>query len=161
MCVSRPTREGIEAAAQLEVALRAGADEATIGRLVDEVAAASTPGSGNRVVIGAWQSGAGYIGEAVEGGSIFFDTGDEVWEMLHQSGTEWSVNKAFLRRQLEARVDQIEFVGEEVDTSIRRWRGVAIEDIPNARYQEVMWLYGNASDYGYSLEGNAWRRTSQ
>ena len=38
------------------------------------------------------------IGEALENCGIFFDTGDEVWDLLTESGLDpWKDNKVFLR----------------------------------------------------------------
>lgn len=79
--VSRPTKAGLGAVARLRTALQSRVDDETIAKLIEEVAMASTRGSGNRVVLGAWKPGGGYIGEAVERGGVFFDTGEEVWEM--------------------------------------------------------------------------------
>ncbi|MFO3796726.1 MAG: hypothetical protein ACK8QZ_05490 [Anaerolineales bacterium] len=150
--VSRPTQAGVATAAQLQMAVKSGADEETIRRLVDEIAAASTRGDGNRVVLGAWKAGGGYIGDAVENGGVFFDTGDEVWDMLTKSGVDpWLINEAFLRRQLEAGVERIEFIGEDIASVITN-----LKTANTFRAQEVKWLLENAGKYGYTRLGNKW-----
>jgi hypothetical protein len=150
--VSSPSQRGLDAVAQLEMAIRTEADEETISRLVDEIAMASTRGNGSRIVLGAWQEGSGYIGHALENGGIFFDTGDEVWKSLIDSGLDpWRVNEAFLRQQLEAGVERIEFVSGDILDVIN-------DPITSgtSRADEIRWLLENAEEYGYSLLGNSW-----
>jgi len=122
--------------------------------VVEEVAAASTRGSGQRVVLGAWRQGGGYIGEAMENGGIFFDTGDEVWEALRKSGVDpWLVNEAFLRRQLEAGVKRVDFASGNV------WDTLLDPSLMTSyRVKELQWMLDNASKYGYELVGNSWIR---
>jgi len=122
--------------------------------VVEEVAAASTRCSGQRVVLGAWQQGGGYIGEAIENGGIFFDTGDEVWEALRKSGVDpWLVNEAFLRRQLEAGVKRVDFASGNV------WDTLLDPSLMTSyRVKELQWMLDNASKYGYELVGNSWIR---
>ena len=93
-------------------------------------------------------------GDAVAEGGVFFDTGDEVWKLLEQSGVEpWRINEAFMRRQLEAGVERIEFVGEDIFSVINS----SDDRIRNSyRAREIRWLLGNADDYGYELIGNVW-----
>jgi hypothetical protein len=142
---------------QLKAAVANGADETTVNRLIDQVAAATTHGGGGRVVLGAWLKGDGYIGDAVENGGIFFDTGDDVWKVLkelEESGIEpWRINEAFLRQQLQDGVERIEFVGDDIldvinstDISVRN----------SYRAKEIKWLLEKAKDYGYVNVGNSW-----
>jgi hypothetical protein len=155
--VNSSTQSAMTAVSQLKSAVRNGADEATINRLIDQVAAATTRGRGNRVVLGTWQEGSGYIGDAVENGGVFFDTGDDVWKVLKEledSGVEpWRINEAFLRQQLENSVDEIEFVGEDIFSVINNPDQRVRESF---RAKEIDWMLRNASDYGYQLIGNKW-----
>jgi hypothetical protein len=154
--ISRSTHSGIESVARLEMAVKSGTGDDVINQLIEEVAAASTRGSGQRVVLGAWRQGGGYIGEAMENGGIFFDTGDEVWEALRKNGVDpWLVNEAFLRRQLETGVKSIEFVGEDVLDVINN-----PSTKQTYRAAEIRWLLNNAANYGYSRVGNRWVRTT-
>jgi predicted TIM-barrel enzyme len=96
--VNAPTQKAIETVNRLKAAVASGADDDTIDQLIYELAAAATRGNGKRVVLGAWNSVGGYIGDAVEKGDTFFDTGKEVWDLLESSGIKpWRVNEAFMR----------------------------------------------------------------
>jgi hypothetical protein len=152
--VNAPTQKAIETVNQLKAAVASGADDATIDRLIYEVAATTTHGSGNRVVLGAWDPNGGYIGDAVENGGLFYDTGNEVWDVLKQSGVDpWRVNEAFLRRQLESGIDKVEFVGDDIYSIINS----SDDRIRNSyRAKEIKWLLENANTYGYEIVGNNW-----
>jgi hypothetical protein len=106
-------------------------------------------------VLGAYDPNGGYIGDGVENGGIFFDTGKEVWDNLTKSGLDdiFAVNEQFLINQLEAGVKRIDFVGEDI------WNVVNSPD-PNIstsfRAKEINWLLQNAKKYGYELQGNSW-----
>jgi RHS repeat-associated protein len=90
------------------------ADEA--GDLIKAIAHQSTRGSGERVVIGKWVEGGGYIAEAQKHGGIYFATEPGVWEALGKNPElAWAVNEQFLRSQLEAGVSRIELVGETIE----------------------------------------------
>jgi hypothetical protein len=155
--ISRSTHTGIESVARLEMAVKSRASDDVINQLIEEVAAAGTRGSGQRVVLGHGSKEAVIIGEAMENGGIFFDTGDEVWEALRKSGVDpWLVNEAFLRRQLETGVKSIEFVGEDVLDVINN-----PSTKQTYRVAEIQWLLNNAANYGYSRVGNRWVRTTQ
>jgi hypothetical protein len=157
--VSNSSHRGLDAVAQLEMALRIGADEETIGRLVDEVAMASTRGNGSRIILGAWKEGGGYIGQALENDGIFFDTGNEVWDELKKIDIDpWQVNEAFLRRQLESGVERVDFVGESIEGLFSAYDDIPFSELPAYRLKEIFWLEGNAGTYGYSRVGNSWIR---
>jgi hypothetical protein len=155
--INSSTQTAMDSVLQLKAAVANGADETTVNRLIDQVAAATTHGGGGRVVLGAWLKGDGYIGDAVENGGIFFDTGDDVWKVLkelEESGIEpWRINEAFLRQQLQDGVERIEFVGDDIldvinstDISVRN----------SYRAKEIKWLLEKAKDYGYVNVGNSW-----
>ncbi len=153
--VSRSTQEGVQYATELAIAHRIGKTD-EVANLVKKVAEASTRGKGNRVVLGVWQEGGGYIGEAVENGGIFFDAGAEVWEMLKASGVDpWEVNEAFLRQQLEAGVERIDFVGVNVDELLDSTK---VWERKPYRVLEAEFLEANAERYGYVRSGNSWIR---
>jgi hypothetical protein len=94
--------------------------------------------------------------EALEQDGVFFDTSDEVWDLLTEGGIDpWLVNEAFLMKQLDVGVERIEFVGEDIldiitspDTSVRN----------SFRAKEIRCLLENMEEYGYVLDGNAWVR---
>ncbi len=124
--------------------------------LIEQIAAASTRGESDRVVLGAWMENGDYIQEALEQDGVFFDTSDEVRGLLTEGGIDpWLVNEAFLMKQLDVSVERIEFVGEDIldiatspDTRVRN----------SFRAKEIRWLLENMEEYGYMLNGNVWVR---
>jgi hypothetical protein len=149
---SNSSEQALKASQQL-VSINASSDN--IAELISEIAKGSTHGSGNRVVLGAYDPNSGYIGDAMENGGIFFDTGNEVWDNLTKSGLDdiFAVNEQFLKNQLEVGVERIDFVGEDI------WNVVNNPDpnISNSfRAQEINWLLQNAGKFGYELQGNSW-----
>ena len=150
--VSNSTAQALSASQKLQSVNARGDD---ISSLISEIAEGSTHGSGNRVVLGAYDPNGGYIGDAIENGGIFFDTGDVVWDNLKNSGVDdlFLVNERFLINQLESKVDRIDFVGEDI------WSVVNSQDpkVSNSfRAQEINWLLKNAGNYGYELQGSSW-----
>jgi hypothetical protein len=150
--VSLSTEDGLEAVAKLQAAVKSGTDDKTVHALIEEIARASTRGDGERVVLGAWQEGGGYIDDAVKNGGMFFDTGDEVWQMLQSAGIDpWKVNEAFMQIQMEQGkefVNVINFADKiesrAVEAALRLdEEGIRIalgrESVPY-RFREIMWL---------------------
>ena len=113
--INSPTEDSLKAVAKLQTAVKSGADDATKTRLIEEIVDATTHGSGDRVVLGAWKEKSGYVLEAIRGDGIFFETSDEVWERIESTGVDpWLVNEQFLKNQLESGVERIDFVGEDI-----------------------------------------------
>ncbi len=121
-------------------------------RLIKALAEQSTRGSGNRVVLGKWVEGGGYVAEAKKHGGIYFETAEGVFEALGKDRElAWAVNEQFLRNQLEAGVNRIELVGEtisEVLSSPTRSQSFTA--------REIRFLMREAANYGYELVGNSW-----
>jgi len=86
---------------------------------------------------------------------VFYDIRDEIFEQLDKLGLGWNASEAFLRRQLEAGVERIDFVSGDIDAILRDFAGTADKDVPY-RVRELRWLIANAGDYGYSRVGNRW-----
>ncbi|MCS6906700.1 MAG: hypothetical protein RML93_02305 [Anaerolineales bacterium] len=119
-------------------------------RLIKALAEQSTHGSGDRVVIGKWVEGGGYIAEAQKHGGIYFETAEGVWEALGKNRElAWAVNEQFLRNQLEAGVSRIELVGETIEE-------VLTMRPKSFTAKEIDFLKQNAWKYGYELQGNVW-----
>jgi hypothetical protein len=157
---SAPTTKALEAVDELTAIVKSGTTSGPdVDRLVEIIAAESTRGSGNRLVLGQYGANGVYIHEALDDGGQFYDTGGVVWERLKALGDRgfdpWRVNEAALRSRLEsgARVD---FVAEDIATVLNS-NDPLVFDSPRA--DEIRWLMENASDYGYRLEGNSWLRT--
>lgn len=122
--------------------------------LIEQIAAASTRGKSDRVVLGAWMENGGYIQEALEKEGVFFDTSNDLWDLIEKSGVDtWLVNEQFLRTQLNAgiaRIDVVDVLGE----------GSIFEMIRNRPQsflaKELTFMIENAVGNGYSLVGNSW-----
>ena len=125
-----------------------GSDEAS--ELVHRIATNMTHGSGERVVLGEWaKGGAGYIGDALAKGGIYFETPEALYEALGRNrGLAWLANEQFLRNQLEAGVRRIDFVGD--------YQRTLNEAVGSFRWQEIRFLQETAEEYGYKLIGNSW-----
>ena len=127
-----------------------GQDAPEAAKLIETIARQSTRGSGERVVIGKWVQGGGYIAEAQKHGGIFFATDAGVWEALGKSDElAWAVNEQFLKNQLEAGVSRIDLVGETIADVEKYAPGTF-------RWKEIQFLKENATRYGYELVGNSW-----
>ena len=154
---SVPTRQALDALDELEAIAHSGRTSGDdVERLIETLAAASTRGAGDRVVLGPYGSGGIYIQEALDGGGVFFDATSQVWARMEGIGVEpWLVNEAFLRQQLASGIDRIEIVGEDIPSLLARY----IDDpLPPARVREIRWLESNAGSFGYSRVGNTWLR---
>jgi hypothetical protein len=151
--VSKSTEDALDASKMLDDAFASG-NKDDIAALIEIIAEGSTRGSGDRVVLGAWKAGDGYIGDAVENGGIFFDTGSEVWTQVNNSGIPpWEVNEQFLKNQLESKVGRIDFVGEDIFDVIN---SPDLNVNTSFRAKEIDWLLKNAEKYGYVRIGNSW-----
>jgi len=117
---------------------------------VNRIATNMTHGSGERVVLGEWaKGGAGYIGDALAKGGIYFETPEALYEALGRNrGLAWLANEQFLRNQLEAGVRRIDFVGD--------YQRTLNEAVGSFRWQEIRFLQETAEEYGYKLIGNSW-----
>ncbi len=139
--------DAVAAANKLREVASRGDDVSDFARILAE---ASTHGSGERVVLGQWVEGAGYIAEAQKNGGRYYETASGVWDALGRNEKlAWAANEQFLRLQLESGVKRIDFVGESIDD-------VLTKAIGSFRWKEVNWLLDNAGRYGYELVGNSW-----
>ena len=141
--------DGVHAVLTASLLRKAGLHSEEGARFVKALAEQSTHGVGDRVVLGKWVKGGGYIAEAKRHGGIYFETAEGVWEALGKDPElAWAVNEQFLRNQLEAGVSRIEFVGETIAEIESAWG--------TFRWRELQFLKKHASQYGYELIGNAW-----
>ncbi|HEY4667309.1 MAG TPA: hypothetical protein VIH26_08395 [Anaerolineales bacterium] len=86
--------EATDAALQLRKIGPVGT-EAT--RLIQQMTDLSVHGSGDRVVLGRWVGGGGYVEEAVDNGGIYFETLPGVWDGLGKNADlAWLANERFL-----------------------------------------------------------------
>jgi hypothetical protein len=140
--------EEVGVASQLREAAAGGGD---MSGLVQKLADMSTRGSGDRLVLGKFVEGGGYIKEAQTNGGRFFLTGKGVYEALgdFRKDLAWAVNEQVLKSALESGIDRVEFVGESIKDVLQKAEG-------SARYREVNWMLDNADRYGYKQVGNSW-----
>jgi hypothetical protein len=118
--------------------------------LIQQITDLSAHGAGDRVVLGKWVEGGGYIEEAVENGGKYYESLPGVWDALGKNADlAWETNERFLRNQLEGGVPRIEVVGETIEY-------IEKHAIGTARWKEIQYLREVAEDYGYKLIGNAW-----
>jgi hypothetical protein len=139
---------------ELEAIARSGRTTGNdIEQLIDIVAAASTRGSGNRIVLGKFGESGEYIQEALDQGGVFYDTSDEIWQRLKgleaQGIDSIRFNEAFLRQQMELGTGSIELVNETIGEVFR-------ERFDSATASELNFLEIYGIQYGYMLEGEAW-----
>lgn len=156
---SNSSEQALNASQNLTTAIARGDD---ITYLVSEIAVGSTHGSGNRVVLGIFDRNGGYIGEAIENGGVFFDTGDNVWDQLVTSKIDprviWSINEQFMKNQVNSpNIERFDFIGEDVQIIIDLYADVPFDDIPKFGYKEIIWMFKNAQD-DFELVGNSWVR---
>jgi hypothetical protein len=151
--VSASTDEALMASKMLKDAVASG-EMGKIEELAKVIASGSTRGSGDRLVLGAWEEGGGYIGDAVDNGGVFFDIGNDAWTQVKNSGIDpWLVNEQFLQSQLEAGVKRIDFMGDDIFDVLAKYDGVPN---PPYRVKEIDWLLANAKKYGYVRLDNSW-----
>ena len=138
--------EATDAALQLRK-IGPGATEANL--LIQRITDLSVHGTGDRVVLGKWIDGGGYVREGVDSGAIYFQTLPGVWDGLGKNADlAWLANERFLIEQLEAGVPRIDFVGESIEEARRAFR--------TTRWREIRFLDEQATAYGYELIGNSW-----
>ncbi|MFZ2488788.1 MAG: hypothetical protein WAZ19_11755, partial [Anaerolineae bacterium] len=161
-----PTFDAAEAAARIPKVLdiseqyskiAVGADGSQA--LVDDLARLTTHGSGDRVVLGPWKPweaadyADSYIAQAKNGGGIWFETPDGMYNTLG-SDRMWQVNQSFLRQQMENGVPHIQYVGESIADVLDP------KNAGRASYKELQYLMENAKDYGYTFDpiNGVWTR---
>ncbi|HKI54993.1 MAG TPA: hypothetical protein VJ987_12775, partial [Anaerolineales bacterium] len=151
--LSESTDAAIAAARQLAAEGPLGTN---VDGLVEVIAREAMRGEGNRLVLGQWQQGNGYIQNAIDNGGVFFDTGSEVWNLVEQSGIEpWQVNQRVLQLTVEGKVSKIDFVDIDVDATLAEWSLYPDVEVP-FRVREMRWLKANGESYGYEQIGNSW-----
>jgi hypothetical protein len=149
--LSESTELGVAAARQL-------ATDAPLGRnvdgLIEVIARESMRGGGDRLVLGAWEKGGGYIENSLDNSGVFFDTGGEVWGLVEQSGIQpWRINQQVLQLAVKDKIPRIDFVGQDIFDVINNPNPTISGSF---RAQEINWLLANAESYGYTRVGNSW-----
>jgi hypothetical protein len=127
-------------------------------KLIDQFATMSThvKEPANRVVLGKWAEGGGYIQEAQANGGIWYETPEGTYQILGKDAA-WETNQAFLTQEMEAGVPKLEFTGMSEDDLAATLadiesKGQPLDAVP-ARVKEFLFLQDNAGNYGYIQQG--------
>ncbi len=127
-------------------------------QLVDQFAKMSThvKEPANRVVLGKWAEGGGYVAEAQKNGGVWYETPDGTYPVLGKEAA-WETNEAFLKQQMSSGVPKLEFTGMSEDQAASQLAdleasGQPIESAP-ARIREFDFMQKNAANYGYVQQG--------
>jgi hypothetical protein len=125
--------------------------------LADQFAKVSTHAvePADRVVLGKWEEGGGYVAEAENNGGVYYKTPDGTYSIMGKEAA-WETNEAFLNQQM-ATGNPIEFTGmseDEVASKLAKLQmsGQSVDDAP-ARYREFVFMQQNAPSYGYVQQG--------
>jgi hypothetical protein len=110
-------------------------------------------GEADRVVLGKWADGGGYVGEASGNGGIWYQTPPDTYPILGKDAA-WETNQAFLRQQMQSGVPKLEFTGMDIDAEMEKFASVPPESLP-ARVKEIQFLQDNAASYAYTQQGNS------
>jgi hypothetical protein len=156
--VSLPKPAAMETAQKLAQVVQAqGSQAEEVQALVRQLARLSTRnGEADVVVLGPWAPDGFYIQQALERNAAFFDTSDEVWQVLKDSGLDpWEVNEAFMEEmeqqgkrfvhvldlsdkdEAKALDAAMKLPLSEVEAAVREKLG----HVPY-RYKEMVWLRG-------------------
>jgi RHS repeat-associated protein/uncharacterized repeat protein (TIGR01451 family) len=126
---------------------------------IDAAVEASTQGSGDRFVIGPFNTPPGtlnYIGEANSpSGGKFFNAGVKLWDTLARKGLAEQVNRQVIYEQMKAGISRIDIssgytIGQVLDPAIfspDKWL-----------VKEVGWIQQFAQEFGYieNAAGTGW-----
>ena len=122
---------------------------------IDAAVEASTHGTGDRFVIGPYNTPTGtlnYIKEATDNGGRYFDAGTKLWDQLAQKGLAQQVNRQVIYDQMKAGISRIEISS-----------GLTIDEIlTTPKYKsltlEVGWIREFAQIFGYieNAAGTGW-----
>jgi hypothetical protein len=129
------------------------AENSQVIELLKSVAANSTNGSGQRLVIG---EGITSMREAMSNGGKYTLLHPEVENKLKQNNIDpYLIYEAALRIEIGAGISSIDLAGENVEQILQVWKGKTTAQAPN-HVRVVLWLEANASSLGYERRGNSW-----
>ena len=127
---------------------------AEVTELLKTVAKSSISGSGNRLFFGERDAA---VQEALDQNGKFILVHPEVENKLKQGNIDpYGVYVMALLNEMQARIDQIDFVGGDVDQLGQKWSGKPEESIP-VHIRQILWMKQNAEKFGYQQSGNSWK----
>ncbi|RMD62918.1 RHS repeat-associated core domain-containing protein, partial [Candidatus Parcubacteria bacterium] len=122
---------------------------------IEAAVRASTQGSGDRFVIGPYNTEEGvlnYIEEANVNGGKYFDAGQKLWKELEREGLTEEVNRRVIYEQMKAGISRIELSSGETIEHVLKFR-------PNSwTAKEIQWIQEFAERFGYirNEAGTGW-----
>jgi hypothetical protein len=125
---------------------------------IDAAVEASTQGSGDRFVIGPYNTPTGtlnYIKEAINAGGKYFDAESKLWNQLEQKGLAGQVNRQVIYEQMKTGIGRIELSsGLTIDTVLQTMK-------ESWTAQEVVWIEELAQRFGYvrNMTNTGWMKT--
>ena len=121
--------------------------------LIRTIAGSSISGSGARLVLGEKSA---VVRDALDNGDKFILLHPDVANQLSQANYDvFLVHLTGLMIEMESKIATIDFVGINVDESLKEWGSQPSDQAPiPARL--VLWLQENAAGYGYQRSGNSW-----
>jgi hypothetical protein len=94
--------------------------------------------------------------EALATGAIYIEMHPEVLKMLQQKSIDpYLIYEEGVRKQIEAKISRIDFIGTNVDEALQIWDGKPQTQTP-IHVRLAQWLKVNAKIHGYEQIGNSW-----
>lgn len=124
-----------------------------VADLVKTIAESSISGSGNRLFFGERDA---TVQKALDNDGKFVLVHPEVENKLKQGNIDpYTVYIAALIVEMQSKIDQIDFVGGDVDKLALQWNSKPEKNIP-IHIRQMLWLKENAAKFGYQQSGNSW-----
>jgi hypothetical protein len=127
---------------------------AEVEEMLKTIAKSSISGSGNRLFFGERDAA---VQEALDHNGKFILVHPEVENKLKQGNIDpYGVYVMALLNEMQARIDKIDFVGDDVDQLAQKWSGKPKKSIP-VHIRQILWMKENAEKFGYQQNGNSWK----
>ena len=122
--------------------------------LIKTIAESSISGSGTRLVLGEQDAA---VQDALDNGGKFILVHPEVASQLKNANVAlFLIYETALMLELQNKIDQVDFVGINVDKTLQEWSGKSSKYTP-VHVRLMLWLQENADGYGYWQSGNSWK----
>ena len=121
--------------------------------VLKNIAKNSIDGSGTRLILG---EGMASMQDAMTKGGKYILVHPGVVDKLKQNKIDpYLVYEAALRIEVESKIPQIDFVGENADNLLREWSTKPQIQAP-FHVRQILWLNANATSLGYEKRENSW-----
>jgi hypothetical protein len=123
--------------------------------LIKTIAESSISGSGNRLFFGEQDAA---VQEALDNNGKFVLVHPEVESKLNQGNIDpYVIYVTTLIVEMQSNIDQIDFVGGDVEQLAQQWSSKPEKSAP-MHIRQMLWLKENAGQFGYQQSGNSWKR---